>query len=194
MPRPRTTTDDQILAAVTRAISRVGPQKLTLADVGAEAGVSAATLVQRFGTKRALLLALCAHSTAGVPEAAVALRTEGRGPLETLRRMFVSSAEHTPGAVEFVNHLAFFQMNLADPEFHRLEQDFFKAELRVVRALLRDAVAAGELSRDVDVGRLATTVQTAVNGARIVWAVRRGGTLPRFLHARLDDVLDPWRA
>ncbi|MEV0505631.1 helix-turn-helix domain-containing protein, partial [Streptomyces spectabilis] len=52
MPRPRATSDTQILAATARAIGAHGPGKLTLAHVGAEAGVSPATLSQRFGSKR----------------------------------------------------------------------------------------------------------------------------------------------
>ncbi len=56
-PRPRQNTDLEILYAAFRAIARLGPSKLTLADVAREANVSAASLVQRFGSKRALLLA-----------------------------------------------------------------------------------------------------------------------------------------
>ena len=51
-------SNDEIFAAAQRAMTRRGPHELTLADVAAEAGVSAGRLVQRFGSKRALLLAL----------------------------------------------------------------------------------------------------------------------------------------
>ena len=62
-PRPRTTTDAAILIATHRAVTRVGPMRLTLADVAREAGFSPATLVQRFGSKRQLLLALVATAS-----------------------------------------------------------------------------------------------------------------------------------
>jgi len=58
-PRPRTTSDEDLLKAVHAVVTRLGPN-LTLADVAKEAGVSAATLVQRFGSKRGLLLAFAA--------------------------------------------------------------------------------------------------------------------------------------
>ena len=54
-PRPRQNTDIEILQAAFRAIAQLGPAKLTLADVAREANVTAASLVQRFGSKRALL-------------------------------------------------------------------------------------------------------------------------------------------
>jgi len=59
-PRPRLASDEDILMAAFRAIARLGPARLTLADVAREAGVSAAALVQRFGSKRALLRAAAA--------------------------------------------------------------------------------------------------------------------------------------
>ena len=44
MPRPRTAADAAILDATFRVISRLGPARLTLAHVGAEIGLSPATL------------------------------------------------------------------------------------------------------------------------------------------------------
>ena len=60
-PRPRAASDADILDATARAMARLGPARLTLADVAREAGLSPATLVQRFGSKRGLLLAV-AHA------------------------------------------------------------------------------------------------------------------------------------
>ena len=57
-PRPRTVSDQAILAATARVIGDLGPAKLTLARVASEVGLAPATLVQRFGSKRGLLLAL----------------------------------------------------------------------------------------------------------------------------------------
>src|SRR6185436_3780141 len=64
-PRPRQNTDIEILQAAFRAIARLGPNKLTLADVAREANVTAASLVQRFGSKRALLLAASSDAAGG---------------------------------------------------------------------------------------------------------------------------------
>jgi hypothetical protein len=48
-PRARLASDADILAGALRAITRLGPARLTLADVAEEAGISAAAVVQRFG-------------------------------------------------------------------------------------------------------------------------------------------------
>ena len=54
--------------ATMRVMQHHSPVDLTLADVAKEAGVVPATLIQRFGTKRGLLLAACRTAPGGVPE------------------------------------------------------------------------------------------------------------------------------
>ena len=109
--RPRTTSNDDILAGAARVLARLGPARLALADVGAEVGLAPATLVQRFGSKRGLLLAL-AEQAAGVARAefAAARRSEG-APLETLVAVLcaMTRAVSTPEAL--ANNLAFLQLD-----------------------------------------------------------------------------------
>jgi AcrR family transcriptional regulator len=62
MSRPKTQPDADVLAAALSILHRHGPEALTFAALAAASGLSAATLVQRFGSKaelkqRALLLA-----------------------------------------------------------------------------------------------------------------------------------------
>lgn len=57
MARPRSITDERLLAAAETVIGRCGPG-FTLAQVAAEAGVAVGTAGQRFGSKAGLLQAL----------------------------------------------------------------------------------------------------------------------------------------
>ncbi|HEY0919771.1 TetR/AcrR family transcriptional regulator [Devosia sp.] len=57
MARPKTVSDEAILDAAGRVLRRSGPAGVTFAAVGAEAGLSPATLVQRYGSKDGLMRA-----------------------------------------------------------------------------------------------------------------------------------------
>src|SRR6266545_6716652 len=83
MSRPRATSDEELLTATHRVVSRLGPN-LTLADVAREAGVSPATLVQRFGSKRGLLLAFAASGSEGLGEEFRRIRSRHRSPLAAI--------------------------------------------------------------------------------------------------------------
>jgi AcrR family transcriptional regulator len=56
-PRRQKAEDADVFAALVRLMHRRGPAELTLREIAAEAGVTAGALVQRFGSKRAMLLA-----------------------------------------------------------------------------------------------------------------------------------------
>ncbi len=193
MARPRQASDDEILRAAFRAIARLGPARLTLADVAEEAGISAGALVQRFGSKRALLLAAAADAATGADYIFPGLRARHRSPLAALEGLADCMALFgaTPEAV--ANNLSFWQADLTDAEFHRHAQAASRGMRAGIRALVGDAIAKGELVRG-DAGRLAGSIHATLNGSMVNWAVHRKGSLAAWIRRDLRGVLDPYRA
>ena len=192
MARPRTIDDRELLAAAWRAVGRVGPVRLTLSEVARDAGVSPATLVQRFGSKRRLLLALAAEAAEDAGGELRDARANHASPLAALRAGLIADATTVADPQAFANSLAFLQVEIADPDFHGSIRTYADAVLAEIRDLLDAAVAAGEL-RPTGTARLARTVLTTYNGALITWAIHRRGPLARWLTRELDAVLDPYR-
>jgi AcrR family transcriptional regulator len=183
-PRPRLASDAEILAGALRAITRLGPVRLTLADVAREVDLSAAALVQRFGSKRQLLLAVAAQAPEGNDALFQMLREANPSHLQALLAMAGCMAQMGSTPAEISNTLAFLQIDLTDPEFHRLALQSSRAVHAGIRALVKDAVRAGELTR-CDPERLAHALQAAMNGSLLNWAIHRQG--PR----DLETVLAP---
>jgi AcrR family transcriptional regulator len=191
--RPRTASDDEILAGTGRAIGRIGPSRLTLADVAAEVGLAPATLVQRFGSKRGLLLAFSARGAPVVHEAFAAARAAYSSPLAALRAALVGMTHGVATPAELANHLALLQIDLSDPDFHRHALDQARAVRDEIRALLDVAVTTGELAA-CDTARLARAVQATYNGALVTWAIFREGTVADWLDEDLAWLLRPFRS
>src|SRR5260370_35298928 len=91
-PRPRQISRAAILMATMRVMQPRSPVDLTLSDVAKEAGVVPATLIQRFGTKRSLLLAACRTAPGGVPEQFGAARAKYGSPLKTLIELYAEGS------------------------------------------------------------------------------------------------------
>lgn len=191
-PRPRQASDEEILKAAFRAIARFGPARLTLVDVAREAGVSAAALVQRFGSKRELLLAAAADAAGGSDYIFPGVRARHRSPVAALLGMAecMTLMGNTPGAV--ANTLAFLQLDLADPDFHGHALAGSSGMHDGLRALVNDAIKAGELRR-CDARRLAWALQAAMNGSLLNWAIHRNGDLAAWIRRDLQTVLEPYR-
>jgi len=175
-----------------RVMQRRGPVDLTLADVAKEAGVVPATLIQRFGTKRGLLLATCRTAPGGVPKQFAAARAKYGSPLKSLIELYAdcSGFASTPEAI--ANGLAYLQVDLIDPEFHAITLAQFTAIRDETKRLLDDAVASDEL-KPCDTSDLARLIQQVNGGAMLDWAVYRKGSLAAWLRRSLKDLLAPYR-
>ncbi len=187
-PRPRTIDDGAILQATAMVISRLGPSTFTLADVAKEVHLSPATLVQRFGSKRGLMLALAQAGVEGIEACFDAVRAAHPRPLDALMAAATEMTRHVDTPDEMANHLAFLQIDLRDPEFYRLMLENSTRILAGYKALLDDAVAAGELAA-CDTRRLARAVGSMAGGSLISWAVLREGTAEAFVRKDLETLL-----
>jgi AcrR family transcriptional regulator len=190
--RPRTVSDETILAAVGQAIGRYGPARLTLAHVAEEVGLAPATLLQRFGSKRGLLLAFAAHGATAVSDVFATARVDVSGPLAALVAGLTSLAGSIRSPEELSNHVAMLQTDLSDPAFLTLARDHAVVTVGEIRRLLEEAVAAGEL-RTADPAGLARALKSVYDGTLLGWAIDRDGALPDRLRQDLETVLAPLR-
>jgi AcrR family transcriptional regulator len=98
-----------------RAIARVGPSELTLAEVAREIGLAPATLLQRFGSKRDLLLAVAKASSGGVNECFAQVRAANPSPLAAIFASFDEMTRFCNTPQSMAHSLAFSQIDLMDP-------------------------------------------------------------------------------
>lgn len=190
-PRPRKVTDDELFAAVYTAMSKLGPSELTLASIAKEAGVTASVLVQRFGSKRHLLLMLAERYSDGAGAMMAAFAERHRSPLAALRDYSECMAGMASSPAALARNFAYLQIDLTDPDFRvhlakgaRATRDWF-------RQLIQAAVDAGELDAGVDPARLARTIEAVVGGSLLSWAFYQEGSAARWVLADLDAVLAP---
>ena len=192
-PRPRETSDEEILNATARVMQRLGPTQLTLADIAKEAGVVPATLIQRFGTKRGLLLTLCGTAPAATPQQFADARARHKSPLLALIEIYTHCASLAPTPEAMANALAWLQNDLTDPDFHTITLSQFRAIRAETKKLLDEAVAAREL-RPCNTAALAQLMQNVNGGTMLSWAVYRQGSLAAWLRRDLEMLLRPYHS
>jgi AcrR family transcriptional regulator len=190
-PRPRKVSDDEVFAAAYRAMNRLAPGELTLGEIAAEAGVTAGALVQRFGSKRELLLALAAGAAAATGDMIEGLRATHPAPLDALRAYAVCLAQLAGTPEALGRSLAYLQIDITDQAFrqHLLVQA--RATRASMTRLLEEAHAKGDLVADTDIRRLARAVETALSGSMLTFAIYQEGTASEWMSADLDAVLAP---
>ncbi len=194
-PRPRKVSDEEVFAAAYRATARLAPSELTLAEIAAEAGVTAGALAQRFGSKRALLLALSRAAAASSGDLIKQLRAAQPSPLATLRAYAECMAGLAQSPAALARNLAYLQIDLADPEFREQLALHARTTRAGLRDLIAEAVATGELRSNTDVDALARTVEITVSGALMTWAMYEDeGPADHWMRDAVDAVLAPHRS
>lgn len=193
-PRLRKASDEDIFAAAQRAMTQRGPHELTLADIAAEAGVTPGRLVQRFGSKRALLLALSEQFAGSAGAVFGGLRAAHPRPLAALRAYAACMAGLAATPQALARNLAYLHVDLTDPDFRTHLLANARATRRHLAALLDDAAAAGELRAGVDTRSLARLIDTVVNGSLMTWACYRDGSAAAWLRRDVDALLLPYVA
>ena len=190
-PRPRKVSDDEVFAAAYRAMNRLSPSELTLAEVAAEAGVTAGALVQRFGSKHKLMVALAEGVAASAGQFIRSLCEKHDSPLAAIRDYGDCMAEMAATPEHLVRSIAYLVGDIADPELRRHLLVQSRATRSGIRELLDAAVARGELIRDTDTARLARTLETVIGGSLLSWAVYREGKAKKWVREHVEAVLAP---
>jgi AcrR family transcriptional regulator len=188
-PRPRKVSDDEVFGAMVRVMEKVGPADLTLAAIADEAGITAGALVQRFGSKHAMMVAAARGAAEHAGLFLEGLAAKHESPLAALREYAACMAQLAPTPEGLARNLGYLVNDISDPALrkHLLVQS--RATRAGLKSLLDAAVKKRELKPRTDTGSLAKVIETVLGGALISWATYREGTAKAWLREHLEAVL-----
>ena len=193
MARPRKVSDEQVFAAAQRAMARVGPSELTLGLIADEAGVTAGALVQRFGSKRGLMVRMAGLLSGGIGELFAGLRSAHRSPLAVIRAYADCMATMAATPEALARNLDYLQVDLTDPELRAHLLQTARETRRELLALVKDAKARGELAPATPAASLVRNIEALVSGALLTWAFHREGEAADWMRSHIDALLAPHR-
>jgi AcrR family transcriptional regulator len=171
MARRKRITDEAALEAVARAMFRAGPDEFTLAAAGAEAGLSPATLLQRFGAKQQLIVRAVARDNQrfeamlhSLPDAT------GAAAVIAVFRILTPDVRDTNA---FADQLLWLRQDMRDPQLNALARERFAA----LRAAVAERLPPLAVPSDV----AARLVEAQWQGALNQWGIAREGSLADYI-------------
>jgi len=194
MARPRKVSDEQVFAAAQRVMTRVGPPQLTLALIAREAGVTSGALVQRFGSKRHLMLRMAGLLSGGIGQLFNQLRERHESPLAVIRAYATCMAEMAVTPEALARNFAYLQVDLTDPGLRAHLVVTARETRRELLALIAQAKTHGEIVEEAPAIPLAKNIEALVSGALMTWAFYREGSAATWLRSHLDALISPYTA
>lgn len=190
-PRPRKATDEQVFDAAARLMGRLGPSELTLAAIADEAGVTPAALVQRFGSRRGLQLAVAERVADKTPDLFAELKARHQAPLSAIRAYAACYAGMADSPAAVARNLAYLLQDLTDPDLNIRVRAQARRTRIGLRLLVKDAVNAGALKANTDVRALARIIEAVLGGSMLAWAFYHEGSAAGWLARDLEEILRP---
>jgi AcrR family transcriptional regulator len=167
----------EILKAATTVFGELGYQRARIADIAARAGVATGTLYNYFESKDAIfqyILRQGIEELTGLVEEANATGA----PLERLS----ASIDVVMRLLEDRGALFSVYLQQGGEDFFRrtgtpnITAEFSESFHDLLRGIIKDAAAAGELRADIDIDAMLTTLEGGLNGIVTTWAA--GGCKP----------------
>jgi AcrR family transcriptional regulator len=180
MPRKRTIPDEDVLDAALGLVREVGPDAVSFGSLASRVDLAASTLVQRFGSKAALLQAALLLAWAQLEAAtdeAIAAAPDGPGGVVELLVSLTGQYD----AHDFADQLRVLREDLRDPVLRRRGQAWFAALSEAVGARL-----VGARGREGDLGRL---VVATWQGTLTVWSFTRDEPVVDVVRYTLEELL-----
>lgn len=190
--RPIETHDDALLDAAGRVLMTEGPSSFTLAKAADVAGVSAATLIKRFGSKERLFLRISQRWVASLDPLLEETAAAHATPLPRLRAVALHSYHDLDRPATASNQLATLAIDLQNDEMRGLLHVGWGHVRRHLARHAADAVAAGELAGCPPPEQLARIILGAMEGGCLSWSVHPEGSLVARLGDDLDALLEGW--
>lgn len=169
-------------------IIKTGPS-VTLAEIGAAVGLSAATVMQRFGSKRNLMRRVIELRVAR--GGTMSFSGEGDA-VERVIDGLVRLTDWMKTPDDVANVAAALHTNVADPEFRELVYYGFHNQRRLIAQGLQNAIDAGKL-KPCDTAATARLMQLTVLGAQQSWAIEPNGSLQNWITECLRICMTPLR-
>lgn len=189
MPPKKSIDDDQVLEKALLVISELGPETFTLADIGKAVGLSPATLIQRFGSKHALLIQAAKHVPAKL-NTDIEKRKSKALPWDAELVKFLSEMPEGFGTRKNIaNSLGLLKLDMIDPELHPIARKLFEQLRGRVQELLEQGKAKGQLAPETDVQELVWELDALRHGLVIQWTLSGNGSLQQWLQKRLHKYL-----
>lgn len=179
MPRPKTISDEDVLAAALEVLAEKGAN-FTLADLALRIALSRATLIQRFGDREAIILRIASYEVDATRSWLNAIPVEiGRGGLWGFLETIVGSMGSGDG---FLARVTLAGLEARRPALRALANERY--------GLVQAAIAA-RLPEGPEREDIAAHLHSVIAGASMHWITTDGSVdLSEFILNRLRWALD----
>jgi AcrR family transcriptional regulator len=192
MARPRSISNEAILAETYELLMEIGPSRFTFERLGERVGLVPAALSRRFKSKKQLLLEVDRYALERISKETYKAIRETKSPIEAIITQFVTEMKYATTVERFTNGQEFLLQDLRDKDLYDSYQiSSERRHLHVVQLLVR-AQEDGLLQGIDNFNELARLLEMIARGAGHVWATTQQDTVEECIRRYIMLALKPY--
>lgn len=165
------TRKQEIIQATMEIVAKEGIQKLTMARLAEQIGITDGALYKHFRSKKEIVLAMVAKTQASFlafmnPQ--VELSDDPVEKLQNMLRLHLEFIEQHKGIPRILFSEA---VHVGDNDVKRLMHSGVSNYLDLIRGILHRAIQTGHIRQDLDIDAAATAFLGLIQGSLIVWSL-----------------------
>lgn len=179
MPRVKVISDDAVVEAALVVLAELGPS-FTLTDIAKQVNLSRATLIQRFGDRRAILVRMGEFQVEQTRRWLASLSLTELPELWDFLETIVEAMGEGQG---FSAHVAIAALEVRDPQLRRFASERYR--------LVQEAIAERLVGRHPEPAAAAAHLHAVIAGATMQWVTDpEPTTLASYVLTRLRWAVD----
>lgn len=194
MARPRSVSDQTIIATAYELVMAQGPSNLTFERLASQVNLVPAALVRRFKNKQHLLLEIDRYALERTNAKVEEAMQKATSAVDTIVAQFATELGFASTVERFANGQEFLLMDLRDKNLYTNYQISFEHRHQQIAELLKKAQADGELQGIKDTSKLAQHLEMLIHGAGHVWAMTQQGPVENYISEHVNLALEPYRS
>lgn len=186
MPRKKMIDDTTILKMALEVIIQVGATTFSLEDLRNKTGLSPATLLQRFGSKKNILHKAIELSNQDLKNNLNNRFMVNQSPMREVINIYLelSMPFSTPG--DIASGLDILKLDITEKKLNRLTRKYFEIRRKKIESLIILAQKKNEISSHINAAEIVWNLESLWQGSIMLWALIGNGNLQEWLKKRFN--------
>ena len=190
MPRKKKTEDSVILKMILRVIIKQGATTFSLEDLSKETGLSPATLLQRFGSKKEILHKAIELANHDLQNDLTNRPVGNKSPLQEVMDIYMEFSAPFLNPSDVASGLDILKLDITEERLNHLTRNYFEIRRNKIESLIILARVNGEISADINADELAWNLECLWQGSIMMWALTGEGLLHDWMKERFSTYLN----
>lgn len=189
MPRKKTIDDKTILKMVLEVITKVGSTTFSLEDLREKTGLSPATLLQRFGSKKNLLHKAIELSNNDLEDNFTNRVAISKSPIQEIINIYLELSMPFSRPIDVANGLDILKLDITEKKLNKLTRKYFEIRRKKIESLIILAQEKNEITSKINAAELVWVLESLWQGSIMLWALIGEGQIREWLKKRFNTVI-----